>query len=251
MDLREVTILSFYKELSRVYDIVFKKDDTTVDFLKKDLSSRSEILDLACGTGTYALELAKDGHDVIGIDLDSDMIEKAKIKASSNSARFYCEDMRSFRKITEDRLSDRIFCIGNSLVHLKDKSDIRKFIKTIYDSLKEDGSMIIQIINYDRILDNGVTKLPTIDRSSEGVKFIRNYNVSKDKSTLDFDTELIISSDGEERAYKNSIPLLALRSEEIIEILKDVGFSELEVYSDFDETIFNKDSFALVIKCYH
>lgn len=251
MGLKEVLNLSFYKELSRVYDIVFKKDETTVNFLKKGLSSNNEILDLACGTGTYAIEIAKDGHHVIGIDLDADMIEKAKIKALNYSAEFYCEDMRKFRKVTEDKLYDRIFCIGNSLVHLKDKNEIRIFIETIYDSLKEDGSMIIQIINYDRIIDNGVTYLPTIDRSSEGVKFIRNYNAGQDKNTLNFDTELMISNDGEERVYKNSVPLLALRSEEIIEILKDAGFLELEVYGDFDETTFDKDSFALVIKCCH
>lgn len=246
--------MSFYNELSRAYDIVFEKDEDTVNFLKKSLDSNSKILDLACGTGTYAVELAKENHHVTGIDLDSEMIKKAKEKAKaySNYAEFYCEDMRAFNKVTHNRSYDRIFCIGNSLVHLKDKEDISKLMKAIYNSLNEDGSMIIQIINYDRIINNNIKSLPTIFRDEEGIKFIRNYNFNEDKSIANFDTELIINSNGEERKYKNSVPLLALKSDELIEIVAEAGFSSLEVYGDFDETEFNKNSsYALVIKAYH
>ncbi len=243
--------MSFYNELSKVYDIVFKKDEAVVNFLKKGLKDKNEILDLGCGTGTYSIELAKDGHKVVGIDLDKDMIEKAKVKACNDFAEFYCEDMMNFTKTTKNRLFDRIFCIGNSLVHLKDKSEIRKLMEDVYHSLKDDGSMIMQIINYDRIIDNGITHLPAIDRSDEGVKFIRNYSAGKDKGRLNFETELILNNHGKEKVYKNSVPLLALRSIEIIEILKDIGFSKLELYGDFKENDFSKDSYALIIKCYH
>jgi 2-polyprenyl-3-methyl-5-hydroxy-6-metoxy-1,4-benzoquinol methylase len=245
-----VTSLGFYEELSRVYDIVFKKDEATSNFLKKELGAKSEILDLACGTGTYSMELAKEGHNVIGLDLDKDMIEQAKVKANNNSVELYCEDMLSFKKITKDKLFDRIFCIGNSLVHLKDRTEIRQFIEAIYHSLKKDGCMIIQIINYDRIIDNNVKSLPTIDRSNEGVKFIRNYTTNKDKGTLNFETELIINNNGQEKVYTNSVPLLALRSEEIIEILEAVNFSKFELYGSFNEADFDINAYALVIKGY-
>ncbi len=242
--------MNFYKELSRVYDIVFKKDEATVSFLKKGLNSNSDILDLACGTGTYSVELAKDGHNVTGIDLDADMLELAKTKAGDDSAEFYCEDMTKFGQITKGMLFDRIFCIGNSLVHLNNRNEVESFIKEIYHSLKKDGSVIIQIINYDRIIDNDIKSLPTIDRSSEGVKFIRNYNMGKEKAALDFQTELIIISDEQERSYTNSVPLLALRSTELVEMLKKAGFSKVELYGGFNEAEFDKNSYALIVKCY-
>ncbi len=41
-----------------------------------------KILDVATGTGAQAYELAKLGHEVIGIDLSSEMLEQAKKKSS-------------------------------------------------------------------------------------------------------------------------------------------------------------------------
>ena len=38
--------MSFYEELSNVYDIVFKKDEDTVRFLKKDLNDKAELLEI-------------------------------------------------------------------------------------------------------------------------------------------------------------------------------------------------------------
>ncbi len=39
------------------------------------------ILDAGCGTGRIAIELARRGFDVVGVDLDADMVASAKRKA--------------------------------------------------------------------------------------------------------------------------------------------------------------------------
>lgn len=45
-----------------------------------------EILDVGCGTGYFAILLAKQGHHVTGIDLTPDMIEKGKQLAKEEEA---------------------------------------------------------------------------------------------------------------------------------------------------------------------
>ncbi len=37
-----------------------------------------KILDVGCGRGYLSLELAREGHDVLGIDSDREMIQQAK-----------------------------------------------------------------------------------------------------------------------------------------------------------------------------
>src|SRR5262245_37948055 len=39
------------------------------------------VLDAGCGTGRVAIELARRGIEVVGVDLDADMIEAARRKA--------------------------------------------------------------------------------------------------------------------------------------------------------------------------
>jgi SAM-dependent methyltransferase len=48
--------------------------------LVASLGPRS-VLDAGCGTGRVAIELARRGLDVVGVDLDASMLEKARSKA--------------------------------------------------------------------------------------------------------------------------------------------------------------------------
>lgn len=48
------------------------------------LSKQSRVLDVACGTGTQAILLAKKGYHVTGVDLSTAMLKKAKLKAGDN-----------------------------------------------------------------------------------------------------------------------------------------------------------------------
>jgi len=62
-------------------------------------------LDLACGTGTLALDLADKGWDVVGLDGSAAMLELARAKAANldtlGRVAFVRGDMRDFG--TEDR----------------------------------------------------------------------------------------------------------------------------------------------------
>jgi 2-polyprenyl-3-methyl-5-hydroxy-6-metoxy-1,4-benzoquinol methylase len=46
------------------------------DFIEREISANQQtrILDIGCGTGRHAIELAKHGYQVIGIDLSIAMI---------------------------------------------------------------------------------------------------------------------------------------------------------------------------------
>lgn len=57
-------------------------------------STPARVADLGCGTGTLAVLLAEDGHDVTGLDLSPRMIDRARAKAAAAKvpARFAIGD---------------------------------------------------------------------------------------------------------------------------------------------------------------
>lgn len=53
-----------------------------LDFIEAHIASRSaDILDAGCGTGRLAIEATRRGHRCVGVDLDRDMVERARAKA--------------------------------------------------------------------------------------------------------------------------------------------------------------------------
>jgi len=62
----------------RIIGLICNNIVTTLTANKKGISER--VLDVGCGTGYYASEIAKSGFSVTGIDYAKGMIEKAKSK---------------------------------------------------------------------------------------------------------------------------------------------------------------------------
>ena len=70
-----------YGAISAIYDKINSRVDYVAwaDFFEKCfdkfLKERPEfVLDLACGTGSMTLELARRGYDMIGLDLSEEML---------------------------------------------------------------------------------------------------------------------------------------------------------------------------------
>ncbi|MEA3476973.1 MAG: class I SAM-dependent methyltransferase [Bacteroidota bacterium] len=63
-----------------------------------EMKPGESILDMACGFGRHSLALSKQGYSVTGVDLNSNFIHEASVKAEELEldARFLCADMRDF-----------------------------------------------------------------------------------------------------------------------------------------------------------
>ena len=236
--------MNFYNTLSKVYDVIFPEDEEVTEFLCKDLKKQSDVLDLACGTGSYAIALGNRGYRVTGVDLDSTMIDLAIKKDSKSLVNFIAEDMLTFTEKINKEKYNMVYCVGNSLVHLEGIEAVKALSQNVYNILYSQGEFLLQIINFDRILDNNIKSLPTIERKEKGISFQRNYNRVKDK--IEFKTILFVQAEGQK--YENSVGLLPIRSKELKEILLAIGFSKVEVYGDFSGKKYEKEDYLTVIR---
>lgn len=228
--------MEFYSEFSKNYDKIFplnpKKLELIDSTFKKLKDKREEIklLDVGCGTGSYALALAEKGYQIQAIDLDAEMISiaESKMQEARVEVVFYRLGMLNLKKKFKSASFDGIYIIGNVLVHLK-KKEIKEFLDLAAELLKEKGKIFIQIVNYHRILELNLDGLPTIYSKDDSVRFERNYDYSEKENIIYFNTKLIDHFD-DKILSENEIELYPLCKNELEADLKAAGFKVKNAY---------------------
>ena len=229
-------IMEFYSEFSKNYDKIFPLNSQKLDLIDntfKDLNKKRdkiELLDAGCGTGSYALALAKKGYQVKAIDLDAEMISiaESKMKKERVEVDFYRLGILNLKEKFKAASFDGIYIIGNVLVHLK-KEEIKEFLDLAAELLKENGKIFIQIVNYHRILELNLDGLPTIYSKDDSVRLERNYEYDETENIIYFKTKLIDHFD-DQILTENEIELCPLCKSELEADLKAAGFKVENVY---------------------
>ena len=109
------------------------------------------ILDLPCGQGRHAIELARRGYDVTGLDLSPFMLKVAEERARADGARvrWLSGDMR--QPITGERF-DVVLNLFTSLGYFADEADDRKVVSAAAAMLVPGGRFVIELINGERLM---------------------------------------------------------------------------------------------------
>ena len=111
-----------------------------VDFLDRALNIQAgaELLDVPCGNGRHAIELAARGYKMTGLDLSEEFIAEAR-HASPLPIRWVQDDMRSLPWVST---FDGAYCFGNSFGYLA-WDDSRQFLSAVARVLKPGARFII------------------------------------------------------------------------------------------------------------
>lgn len=240
--------MRFYEALSKYYDLLFPAGAAQVRFVEARVKKGGQVLDVAAGTGNLAVELCKRNFPVTALDLDGEMVRRIEAKQSAAAPGPLTAMQMDMRKIgtLSPRTFDAILCIGNSIVHLNDIGEVRSTIVSMEKLLKEDGVLIVQTVNYDRILRERITELPLIEKTEDNVKvtFRRLYEFTGEN--LLFHGKLSVEEQGGVQETANAVPLLPLQSQQLEAILRESGFSQVDLYGSFQGEPYGKDSPALV-----
>ena len=132
------------------YHELYKDRDHTeaslfIDKLVKKLNppSNSNMLDIGCGKGRHAIQLANLGFDVTGIDLSKASIEEA-LRQEKDNLHFYQHDMREIFWIN---YFDYAFNLFTSFGYFNTKRENNNAIQSIGQSLKKDGKLVVDYLN--------------------------------------------------------------------------------------------------------
>lgn len=116
------------------------------------IESGARVLDLCCGFGRHTLYLAKNGFDMVGLDLSMIMLKKALADAQANNQaiKFIHGDMR---KLTFKAIFDAIYNVQTSFGYFDDVSNF-KVLQGIFNALKPGGVFLIETVNPDFLIND-------------------------------------------------------------------------------------------------
>lgn len=142
-----------YEIFSRLYDSVLGDAYHPVILSEMEAALRAHgeppgrrLLDIGCGTGTLACEMASRGWRVTGVDLSPAMLSIARNRASQRGVEveWVQDDMRIFRR--PDGF-DLAVCFYDTLNHVLTNADLMRVLRNIHDSLAEGGLLAFDVSN--------------------------------------------------------------------------------------------------------
>jgi len=113
-------------------------------FEQYEIPKTGSLLDLACGEGSFALEMAKKGWQVAGIDQSEEMLRLARHRATESGVQidFKLQDMRDFA--IDDQV-DLVTCWFDSLNYLLRIEDVQSAFTKVQQALKPGGWFIFDM----------------------------------------------------------------------------------------------------------
>jgi 2-polyprenyl-3-methyl-5-hydroxy-6-metoxy-1,4-benzoquinol methylase len=228
-------MLKPYERLSRVYDIGWgdfsvQYVDLINELLQERGLGRARILDLACGTGVLAIELAKCGHVVHGIDTSQEMISVAKSKSAGlSNLSFDIQDMVQFEVYGK---FDLVTCTFDSINYIRKLSDLRKMLFRVASVLPEGRLFVFDSNTRELYLSHSNEKQK---RELNGQTVIQNWSYDSTRSVA---TTAFSFSDGTYEIHKQR----PYNFDELNPLLERVGFRVLYLFSWFEKLPYSSNT---------
>jgi SAM-dependent methyltransferase len=130
-----------HPRLASIYDEL-DPDRSDLDVyvaVAEDLGARG-VLDVGCGTGTFALLLADRGFEVTGIDPASGSLDVARAKPGSERVRWILGDVKALPPMQIDLAT----MTGNVAQAIVDHSDFEGTLRGVYDALRPSGHLVFE-----------------------------------------------------------------------------------------------------------
>ena len=156
---------------SKYYHILYQNRDekeadnflsvlSKLEFFKKNF----KIIDIACGKGRHSLFLSKLGFNVTGVDLSENSIKHAQ-QFETENLQFDVADMRKCYQKNTFNIALNLF---TSFGYFEKEEDDIAAIKAMSENLKEEGILIIDFLNSDKVIPNLVQKETKV---LDGIRF--------------------------------------------------------------------------------
>jgi 2-polyprenyl-3-methyl-5-hydroxy-6-metoxy-1,4-benzoquinol methylase len=222
----------WYEELFTDYAKTYDQEAFTkgtlqeVGFIEKEIrkDKRIRILDVGCGTGRHAIELARRGYAVTGLDLSPSQLERAgeKARAAGVSVAFIRKDARRFDFHGRFGLVIML-CEGGFSLMETDAMNFR-ILENCAKSLRKGGKLIFTTLN---ALYPLVTSLKAI--LNEGAVGTKTSAITFDVATLrEHSVMEAVDDNGKKKTLRCSERFYV--PSELTWMLTTLGFRKVEVF---------------------
>ena len=240
---------------AELYELTHRGNPGDVDFYRAACREARSVLELGSGYGRIAIALAEAGHDVVGIELDAGLLERARLNAAAASLdgtlEFIQGDMTS---VNLGRRFDRVLIPHSGLYCLLELEQVRAALRVARAHLTESGLLLLDGYAADDFHEESEPEdIP--EDALEAVAQVetagRRYSVFE-KSRWDRERQLLWVTyvytrepSGEERRF--DLPQRYLLQHELRELLAEAGFDDVLVRGGFEGEPYDEDAEHLVV----
>jgi 2-polyprenyl-3-methyl-5-hydroxy-6-metoxy-1,4-benzoquinol methylase len=223
----------WYEELFTDYAEKYDQENYTqgtaaeVEFIESEIShDRSrKILDIGCGTGRHAIELAQRGYLVTGLDLSDSQLERARKKAAAAGVKvtFLKRDARDFR--FEEPFDVAIMLCEGAFSLMETDAMNFQILANAGQALKPGGLFIFTCLNALFPLHQSVQNFINENSANESVYVTNSFDLMTFRN---FSTIKVIDDHGIEKKLNCNERYYA--PAEITWLLRSLKFSTIDIF---------------------
>lgn len=226
--------MNAYHNLASSYDRLTNDVDyeATVAFywqlLEREGLSPRTAADLACGTGSVALLLARKGLEVTAVDMSREMLCVASQKADdvANRPLFVCQKLQNLHL---PRGVDLAVCALDSMDYITSPDDCRKAIARVYRALNPGGCFIFDV--------NTPEKLRAMDGQifldeDDDVYCVWQGSFDEESNICTYEMDLFQRMGSIWQRSFEEHQEYAYSADQLVGYLKAAGFTAIEVFAD-------------------
>jgi SAM-dependent methyltransferase len=209
------------------------------------------ILDLACGTGRVALELARAGHAVTAVDVSELMLSHAATKPGAEDVDWVQQDARELKLRTKFAL---VTLAGNSLQAFLTNEDRDAVLKAVYRQLRPGGRFAFSTRfphphELARRVDAPELWHSYLDANGHQVLVSGTQHFHPVAQVMHHETYRQFAVDGSPAAAPTRVELRYHFPQELEAALKGARFQVEARYGDFDGSPLGEQASTMVYVC--
>ena len=192
---------------------------------------RNLVVELGCGTGSFTLEMAKRGYDIIGTDLSFEMLDIARRKAAEarRDIMFLQQDMRELDLYCT---AGTIVSVCDSINYLIEDEDVLETFRLVNNFLYPKGLFIFDFNTVHKYRD--IIGEATIAENREDCSFIWDNYYNDEDHINEYDLTIFARCDDEDEIFRRSVETHYQRGYELSEMKEFVKKAGLEFIEAVD-----------------
>jgi len=197
------------------------------------------VLDAACGTGRHAEWLLSWGLSVEAADVSGPMLDAGRRRVGPHAGIEWVQ--RSYDQPNDRGLRfDLILCIGNSLALAPDRTSAAAALRCMLAQLRPGGAFLMQVLNVQRLQQDVCTwqKCKTIDLDHRRLIVLKGVRRSTENASVEV---VVVDPTVPTIVASHATPLLAFQPDELSDIVRDAGATDVTTYGNFDRQPFAPD----------
>lgn len=232
--------MTAYQSFAQIYQQLMDQSlyQKWAEYVKKRLPKGANILELGTGAGDLGIRLARLGFRLTGLDNSEEMLTLAEQQMADQGVRFPLIQA-DMEELEDFPTYDGVISFCDSICYLSDAQAFEALFKEVYEHLNENGKFLFDVHSPQKLAEFDGVNYHT--ENDDHILLWDSYRGDEDLEIFHYLTILRRSATQSSDApvwYERTDELhrqITFPHQKIIDMLKDAGFSEVTVTSDFKD----------------